>query len=532
MCIRDRGGRAGVARAGQLGMSPALRTPAGARHMCALPPRPRCARGAALMAADADEQSRGARRGEGEGGGKKGGGRSLLLRLLIFAASSSAAVLARALRPFARALGPVARLLRSSSPRGELSRRALRVALALTIVLLVGSAVGSSLGSPAARTGSAPVEVAYSAFLKMIGSGAPGLSDLTVSLKRIDFSYAGRAHFSRPVYATPQLLDALVKSAVDFSAPAPRRVDGLAAFALPLLWLGGVGIFLSRQARQMTANVGTRASARNLGDKLSFDDVQGIARAKVEVAEVVAMLRDPRRYASAGVRLPSGLLLAGPPGTGKTLLARVLAAEAGVPFFFCSGSDFVEIFVGRGASRLRALFLKAAKAAPCVVFVDELDALGKRRSLRLTGSNDEAEQTLNQLLACMDGLESSNNGVVVVGATNRPSLLDPALIRPGRFDRIVQLELPDAQGRADILAVHSRPLQLAPDVDLRKVAELGPGMAGAELAAICNEAGIRMVRRGGSSICQADFESAVRDYIKSRQLAPTSLIDKLLLGQP
>jgi cell division protease FtsH len=213
------------------------------------------------------------------------------------------------------------------------------------------------------------------------------------------------------------------------------------------------------------------------------------------------------------VRIPSGLLLAGPPGTGKTLLARVLAAEAGVPFFFCSGSDFVEIFVGRGASRLRSLFAKAVRLSPCVIFIDELDALGaragvrertpssaralvsrpralapsrtarpfagKRRSMRLTGGNDEAEQTLNQLLACMDGVDSSNNGVIVVGATNRASLLDPALLRPGRFDRIVQIDLPDAQGRADILAVHTRNLKLAPDVKLGRVAELVPGLSGA-----------------------------------------------------
>ena len=191
--------------------------------------------------------------------------------------------------------------------------------------------------------------------------------------------------------------------------------------------------------------------------------------------------------------------MVGPPGTGKTLLARVMAAQADVPFFYCSGSDFVELFVGRGAARMRALFKEAAESAPCLIFVDELDALGKQRSLRISGSNDEVEQTLNQMLACMDGVETSNNGVVVMGATNRYEILDPALTRPGRFDRSVRVDLPSESGRADILRVHTRKLDLGSTVNIPAIAEATAGYSGAELAALTNEAAIRAVRRSSSS---------------------------------
>ena len=240
------------------------------------------------------------------------------------------------------------------------------------------------------------------------------------------------------------------------------------------------------------------------------------------------MLQDPDRYSAAGARLPSGVLMVGPPGTGKTLLARVMAAQADVPFFYCSGSDFVELFVGRGAARMRALFKEAAEASPCLIFVDELDALGKQRSLRISGSNDEVEQTLNQMLACMDGVDSSNNGVVVMGATNRYEILDPALTRPGRFDRIVRIDLPDAQGRFQILKVHTRKLQLGPGVDLRSIADLTPQYSGAELAALANEAAIRSVRRSSSELTQGDFVNAVSAFPLPRRKVPDleSLIPK------
>ena len=245
------------------------------------------------------------------------------------------------------------------------------------------------------------------------------------------------------------------------------------------------------------------------------------------------MLRDPSRYSAAGARLPSGVLMVGPPGTGKTLLARVMAAQAGVPFFYCSGSDFVELFVGRGAARMRALFKEAAAAAPCLIFVDELDALGKQRSLRLSGSNDEVEQTLNQMLACMDGLETSNNGVVVMGATNRYEILDPALTRPGRFDRLVRIALPDDAGRRAILGVHTRKLSLGPTVDLAVIAAATPGYSGAELAALSNEAAIRAVRRSAELLDQADFVDAINTFNQGRRRAPGAVVlDGLLPVKP
>jgi cell division protease FtsH len=227
------------------------------------------------------------------------------------------------------------------------------------------------------------------------------------------------------------------------------------------------------------------------------------------------------------------VLMVGPPGTGKTLLARVMAAQADVPFFYCSGSDFVELFVGRGAARMRALFKEAVESAPCLIFVDELDALGKQRSLRISGSNDEVEQTLNQMLACMDGVDSSNNGVVVMGATNRYEILDPALTRPGRFDRLVRIELPSERGRAAILRVHTRKLQLAPSVNLAAIAEATPAYSGAELAALANEAAIRAVRRSSSELTQADFLAAIETFNSSRRRLPSveSLIPSELKKQ-
>jgi len=224
--------------------------------------------------------------------------------------------------------------------------------------------------------------------------------------------------------------------------------------------------------------------------------------------------------------------MVGPPGTGKTLLARVMAAQAQVPFFYCSGSDFVELFVGRGAARMRSLFKEAVEAAPCLIFVDELDALGKQRSLRIGGSNDEVEQTLNQMLACMDGVDSSNNGVVVMGATNRYEILDPALTRPGRFDRLVRINLPDAAGRLAVLNVHTRRLKLDPSVDLRAVAEATPQYSGAELAALANEAAIRAVRRSSNVLVQSDFISAANQFTAARRRLPgvESLLPKQWRG--
>src|SRR5690606_32227818 len=256
---------------------------------------------------------------------------------------------------------------------------------------------------------------------------------------------------------------------------------------------------------------------------VSFDDVAGADEAKAELAEIVEFLRRPERFTALGAKIPKGVLLTGPPGTGKTLLARAVAGEAGVPFFSLSGSDFVEMFVGVGAARVRDLFEQAKQHAPCIVFVDELDAIGRARGVHVSNVNDEREHTLNQLLVEMDGF-APNSGVVILAATNRPDVLDPALLRPGRFDRQVVLDAPDVRGREAILRVHARGKRLAPDVDLAALARTTPGFSGADLANALNEAALLAARRGLARIGQAELEEAVEKVVagperKSRRLA-------------
>ena len=241
---------------------------------------------------------------------------------------------------------------------------------------------------------------------------------------------------------------------------------------------------------------------------VTFADVAGIDEAKEELQEVVEFLKNPAKFQKLGGRIPKGVLLVGPPGTGKTLLARAVAGEAKVPFFSISGSEFVEMFVGVGASRVRDLFSQAASQAPCIIFIDELDALGKARGINVMGGNDEREQTLNQLLVEMDGFES-NKGVIIMSATNRPEILDPALLRPGRFDRQVLLDRPDINGREAILKIHSRKVLLGPDVDLRKIAGLVPGFAGADLANLVNEAALLAARKDKETVGAAEFDAAI-----------------------
>jgi cell division protease FtsH len=289
---------------------------------------------------------------------------------------------------------------------------------------------------------------------------------------------------------------------------------------------GGYCLALFRVARQMTGGgVGSvgrrRRAAVSEEDAVTFEQVAGIDAAKREVAELVEMTTNgaqARRYAAVGARAPRGVMLVGPPGTGKTLLARALANAARVPFISCSGSEFVEMFVGRGAARVRQLFAKAAKLGSCVIFIDEIDALGKARresNFAMNGANDEVEQTLNQLLACMDGVVP-NDGVVVLAATNRLSVLDPALVRPGRFDRIVRVPPPDLVGREQILRVHAQKVAMARDVDLGDTARETKGLVGAELAAIVNEAAVRAVRRGSDEVSQRDMKDALVDFALSR----------------
>ena len=253
-----------------------------------------------------------------------------------------------------------------------------------------------------------------------------------------------------------------------------------------------------------------KSKARMLSDsqnKVTFADVAGVEEAKDEVEEIIAFLKDPKKFQRLGGRIPKGVLMIGPPGTGKTLLARAIAGEAGVPFFSISGSDFVEMFVGVGASRVRALFEQGKKHAPCIIFIDEIDAVGRHRGAGLGGGHDEREQTLNQLLVEMDGFES-NDGVIIIAATNRPDVLDPAILRPGRFDRRITVNRPDVRGREAILRVHTKRVPLSPDVDLEVVARGTPGFAGADLENLVNEAALLAARQDKDAVSQADFELA------------------------
>jgi ATP-dependent Zn protease len=338
-----------------------------------------------------------------------------------------------------------------------------------------------------AFTKSLTTELSYATFLNLISTAPERVASLRVTPSSFMFLLDGKSALTRMVKVDPLVMTKLLASGIDFAAPpTPTNVLGI-------LWTLAYAGFLwnvSTKMMQGPQDEGAGKRKDKAGDldaygKLSFEDVAGQERAMVEVREVCEMLQGPEKYLSVGARLPSGVLLVGPPGTGKTLLARVAAAEAGVPFYACSASDFVEVFVGRGPARVRKLFKQAADNAPCIVFIDEIDSIG--RSRRMGSMNSEQENTLNQILTCMDGLDTSNNGVIVMGATNRFELLDPALLRSGRFDRIVQCPLPDIKGRTAILKVHTRKLKLNADVDLEKIAKFTPGTCGADLSAISNE---------------------------------------------
>merc|ERR1712225_129177 len=299
------------------------------------------------------------------------------------------------------------------------------------------------------------------------------------------------------------------------AAPIEEKMPSLFGVLLswfPMLLLIAVWIFFMRQMQ------GGKGGAMGFGkskaklmneikDKVTFKDVAGIEEAKEEVEEVVEFLKDPKKFSRLGGKIPRGVLLVGPPGTGKTLLARAIAGEAGVPFFTISGSDFVEMFVGVGASRVRDMFDQAKKNAPCIVFIDEIDAVGRHRGAGYGGGNDEREQTLNQLLVEMDGFEA-NEGVILVAATNRPDVLDPALLRPGRFDRQVVVPNPDILGREKILKVHMKKVPLSDDVQPRTIARGTPGFSGADLANLVNEAALLAARKGRRSVSNLEFEES------------------------
>jgi cell division protease FtsH len=300
---------------------------------------------------------------------------------------------------------------------------------------------------------------------------------------------------------------------VSFKPAAGESIfSNLLMFWLPLILMAGVWIFFMRQMQSGSGKAMGfgKSKAKLLTEKhgrVTFEDVAGVDEAKDDLQEVVEFLKDPQKFQRLGGKIPKGALLVGPPGTGKTLLARAIAGEAGVPFFTISGSDFVEMFVGVGASRVRDMFEQGKKNAPCIIFIDEIDAVGRHRGAGLGGGNDEREQTLNQLLVEMDGFEA-NEGVIIVAATNRPDVLDPALLRPGRFDRQITVGNPDVKGREQILVVHMKNVPLAPDIDAKVIAKGTPGFSGADLANLVNEAALLAARRNKRMVTQAEFEDA------------------------
>ena len=350
------------------------------------------------------------------------------------------------------------------------------------------------------------------------------LEGIEVNGDKLNVVMNGGESFTSKLERGDSITSLLLESGVDVGAPGTVQItskgsSGLSSFFglllnfLPLIFFGGLILFMMRQAQgsnNQTLSFG-RSRARMMPfnrPTVTFADVAGVEEAKVELQEIVEFLKFPERFLSLGARIPKGVLLVGPPGTGKTLLARAVAGEAGVPFFHISGSEFVEMFVGVGAARVRDLFEQAKRNAPCIVFVDEIDAVGRHRGAGLGGGHDEREQTLNQILVEMDGFETNTN-IIVVAATNRPDILDPALLRPGRFDRRVTLDLPDLEGRKAILRVHASGKPLAPEVILDTVAKETPGFSGADLSNLVNEAAILAARGNKKSIFMSEFEEAV-----------------------
>ncbi len=356
-------------------------------------------------------------------------------------------------------------------------------------------------------------QISYSNFLAALESGQ--VQEVTIQGSDIKGKLKDNTLFKTFVPDDPNLVTELRERGVAIDVkPEEDRGFWMTMFASwgPILLLIAVWIFFMRQMQSGGGKAMSfgKSRAKLLSEtqgQITFKDVAGIDEAKDELEEIVSFLKDPKKFSRLGGRIPKGVLLVGPPGTGKTLLARAIAGEAGVPFFSISGSDFVEMFVGVGASRVRDLFVQGKKNAPCIIFIDEIDAVGRHRGAGLGGGHDEREQTLNQLLVEMDGFES-NDGVILIAATNRPDVLDPALLRPGRFDRQVVVPRPDVKGRQMILKVHSRKIPLAPNVDLDVVAKSTPGFSGADLANLVNEAALLAARANKNLVDKDDFEQA------------------------
>jgi cell division protease FtsH len=386
--------------------------------------------------------------------------------------------------------------------------------LVFVVIIVVLLSVVQGLST---ATGGSPAQVEYSRFLEQVRSGNVDMA--VIEEKRIRFGESEPlAYYTiSPETDNNTLIGLLDKHGVKFSAAEPKSqslIGQLLISSFPILLLIGVWIYFMRQMQGGGGGRGAmsfgKSKARLLGEDqvgVTFADVAGVEEAKNEVAEVVDFLRDPSKFQRLGGKIPKGVLMVGPPGTGKTLLAKAIAGEAKVPFFTISGSDFVEMFVGVGASRVRDMFDQAKKQAPCIIFIDELDAVGRHRGAGLGGGHDEREQTLNQLLVEMDGFEGSE-GIIVIAATNRPDVLDPALLRPGRFDRQVVVPLPDVRGRELILKVHMRKVPLDDDVKPSLIARGTPGFSGADLANLVNEAALFAARANKRVVSMDEFEKA------------------------
>ena len=382
-------------------------------------------------------------------------------------------------------------------------------------------------------------DVDYGTFIDMTNDGEVGKAEIQEQENTILFTDKDNEQIYRTAMVDDaELTQRLYEAGVSFSGQEIQQtsplVTAIFSWLVPLIVFIAIGQYMSRKLAKragggpnsMMFGMG-KSNAKiyvNSSEGIRFSDVAGEDEAKENLAEIVEYLHDPGKYKEIGASMPKGILLVGPPGTGKTMLAKAVAGEAKVPFFSISGSEFVEMFVGMGASKVRDLFSQAKEKAPCIVFIDEIDAIGKKRDGQM-GGNDEREQTLNQLLTEMDGFED-NTGVIILAATNRPESLDPALLRPGRFDRRVPVELPDLKGREDILKVHARKIKVADNVDYNKIARMASGASGAELANIVNEAALRAVRDGRKFATQADLEESIEVVIAGYQKKNAILTDK------
>lgn len=406
--------------------------------------------------------------------------------------------------------------------------------IAVIVIFLLNGLLFPKLLSPKVQ------EVDYGTFIEMMNNKQ--IKEVEVSSDEILFSDNEEKpnYYRTGAMYDPQLVDRLYSSGAKFSQEIVQQMSPILSFLLtwilPMLLLYGVGTFFIKKMMGKVGGGGGMGNAMTFGKSnakvyvesttgIKFADVAGEDEAKEILTEIVDFLHNPGKYTEIGATMPKGALLVGPPGTGKTLLAKAVAGEASVPFFSISGSEFVEMFVGMGAAKVRDLFKQANEKAPCIVFIDEIDTIGKKRDNGGMGGNDEREQTLNQLLTEMDGFDG-RKGVIILAATNRPDSLDPALLRPGRFDRRVPVELPDLKGREDILKVHARKIKISDDVDFNAIARMASGASGAELANMINEGALRAVRDGRKFVCQKDLEESVEVVIAGYQKKNKVLSDK------